>query len=297
MAVGATVEESAMLVNRATKRRREVDVVIRGKQATHDVVVGVEATKGNRMASVEWVERMIGKHQNLPTDKLVLVSQSGFRPQAREAAAAAGVATFTPEDLAGDDPAYMVVNALRSIWPKTVALTPKDVRLRIKVPDGREGWYRPAADLLLFLDDERFFATLDKTLKQWLPANLKRIVEQIGLADVAEDMERHFILEAGSPWTVGVEGTTHQLCFRWEGGDWPDRLQPIDVLWLGGEARIHVSEVELRHQRLGEVAYAYGEGKLSGQEALFVITENEERGRMTIRAARAAPHAVPPASA
>jgi hypothetical protein len=76
MAVGATVEESAMLVNRATKRRREVDVVIRGKQATHDVVVGVEATKGNRMASVEWVERMIGKHQNLPTDKLVLVSQS-----------------------------------------------------------------------------------------------------------------------------------------------------------------------------------------------------------------------------
>jgi hypothetical protein len=246
-------------------------------------VVGVEATKGNRMATVEWVERMIGKHQNLPTDKLVLVSQSGFRPQARDAAGAAGAATFTPADLVGDDSAYTVVNALRSIWPKTIGLTPKDVRLRIKVPDGRKGWYRPPADLLLFLDDERHFATLDETLKQWLPANFKRITEQVGLADIEEDMERHFILEVGPPWTVGVEGTKHQLCFRWEGGDWPDELQPIDVLWLGGEAKIHVSEVELRHQRLGDVEYAYGEGKLRGQDALFVITENEERGRMTIR--------------
>jgi hypothetical protein len=84
MAEGATVEQSAMLVNRLTKRKREVDVVIRTNAATHEVVVGVEATKGGRMATVEWVECNIGKHQNLPTDKLVLVSQSGFRPQARE---------------------------------------------------------------------------------------------------------------------------------------------------------------------------------------------------------------------
>jgi hypothetical protein len=283
MADGATVEESAMLVNRATKRKREVDVVIRAEQATHEVLVGVEATKGERMASVEWVERMIGKHQNLPTDKLVLISESGFRPQAREAADAAGVATFAPEDLAGDDPSYRVVNALRSIWPKSIALTPKEVRLRIKVPDGREGWYRPPSDLMLFLDDESYFATLDEALKQWLPANLKRIAEQVGMADIEEDMERHFILEVGPPWTVGVRGIKHQLCFRWEGGEWPDQLQPIEVLFLGGEATIHVSEVQLKHQRLGDVRYAYGEGQLSGQDALFVITENEERGRLTIR--------------
>jgi hypothetical protein len=61
---------------------------------------------------------MIGKHQNLPTDKLVLIAESGFRRQARDAAEAAGVATFAPDDLDADDPSLQVVNQLRSLWPK-----------------------------------------------------------------------------------------------------------------------------------------------------------------------------------
>ena len=67
---------------------------------------------------------MIGKHDELPTDKLVLVSETGFVKQAEKLAEAKGVILLSPTDLEKGDPAHTVVNRLRSIWPKTVALTP-----------------------------------------------------------------------------------------------------------------------------------------------------------------------------
>jgi len=53
MAEEATVEESALLTNRATGEEREVDVVVRSKAAGHEVIVGVEASARSRRASVE----------------------------------------------------------------------------------------------------------------------------------------------------------------------------------------------------------------------------------------------------
>lgn len=48
MAEAATVEESAMLRNRATGRLREVDVVIRANTGGHAVVVSVDASSWRR---------------------------------------------------------------------------------------------------------------------------------------------------------------------------------------------------------------------------------------------------------
>ena len=78
MAGEATVEESAMLEDRLTGEEQEVDVVIRGRTGQHETVVSVEATARRRKADVSWVREMVGKHQHLPTNKLVLVSESGF---------------------------------------------------------------------------------------------------------------------------------------------------------------------------------------------------------------------------
>ena len=44
LADGASLEESAMLPNRRTGKKREVDVVLRTKAAGHELVIGVEAT-------------------------------------------------------------------------------------------------------------------------------------------------------------------------------------------------------------------------------------------------------------
>ena len=52
----------------------------------------VECVEGGRPATVEWVERMWGKHFHLPTNQLVLVSESGFTGNAvRKAEAIQGV--------------------------------------------------------------------------------------------------------------------------------------------------------------------------------------------------------------
>ena len=92
---GATVEESALLVDRATGSRREVDVVIRSGVGEHEVVVSLECLERKRKATVQWVEQMAMKHQALPTNKLVLVSASGFTSTALEKAQALAIDTYS----------------------------------------------------------------------------------------------------------------------------------------------------------------------------------------------------------
>ena len=78
LAGNATVTESKMLRDKVTGQEREVDIVIESVVAGHKVTLGVECIAQKRRSCVEWVERMQGKHLNLSTDKLILVSQSGF---------------------------------------------------------------------------------------------------------------------------------------------------------------------------------------------------------------------------
>jgi hypothetical protein len=54
-----------------------------------------------------------------------------------------------------------------------------------------------------------------------------------------------------------------------------------------GKGNIQVSEIPLRHGRLGEVSalFSYGEGKVGDRDALIVAstTEGAELGKLTIR--------------
>ena len=106
-----------MLPSRSTGAPREVDVVIRSNQSGYEVVVSVEAIARSRKANREWVDQMVGKHADLPTSKLALVSEKGFTKDARAAALANHAVPLAPEDLAGKDGARKVVKAIPSLWP------------------------------------------------------------------------------------------------------------------------------------------------------------------------------------
>ena len=86
-AEGAIVTESKMLIDKVTGKQREVDLVIQSTVAGHAVTIGVECNAKKRRASTQWIEEMHGKHQDLPTDKLILVSRAGFYSSARKKAA------------------------------------------------------------------------------------------------------------------------------------------------------------------------------------------------------------------
>lgn len=282
MAGDATVEESGMLVHRDTGKEREVDVVIRSKVAGHEVIVSVEATASGRKADASWVERMIGKHRKLPTSKLILVSQAGFYDAARKQADAENALPLSPEDLDVEDPAFVVVNALPSLWPKALSLSPDTATVAVRKPDGtlvRVNDLPP--DTTVFFAEGQAVGTLVDVFKV-ATADFPKVAEDIGLADITEDIDRFFVVRWEPPLTIEVNGETKHLYLGWEESD-PPEFHEIDRAEFRGRATIRVGEIPLHHRRLGEVSYAYGEGKLGEQPLLMVVSEDERGGKATIR--------------
>lgn len=91
------VEESAMLPDSVTGCQREVDILITSQVAGYIVRIGIEVIATNRKADSPWIERMKAKHDNLPTDKLILVSESGFAKTAEIKAKFYGIETLSIE--------------------------------------------------------------------------------------------------------------------------------------------------------------------------------------------------------
>ena len=74
----AKVVESAMLTDKATGEQREVDVLITTSASGYEVNIAIEVVAHKRKAGTPWVESMHSKHSSLETDKVILVSESGF---------------------------------------------------------------------------------------------------------------------------------------------------------------------------------------------------------------------------
>lgn len=106
----AQVTESAMLTDRVTGEPREVDVLVSATTATYTVNLGIEVIAWARPADTPWIEKMRAKHENLPTDKLILVSESGFSAPAKKKAEFYGIETLTIEE------------ACEADWPLITAL-------------------------------------------------------------------------------------------------------------------------------------------------------------------------------
>lgn len=90
----ASVQESGELTDRAGAKR-EVDILITQDLGHRKLITGVECRGGTRPADIEWIDRMWGKHQELPTDKLVLVSKAGFTKRAKTKAGSLNIDILT----------------------------------------------------------------------------------------------------------------------------------------------------------------------------------------------------------
>ncbi len=86
------VTESEGLIHSITSEKREVDIVVKTRINDVPVLLCFECTSQNRIVGSPWVESMLGKHKYLPTDKLVLVSESGFSKPALRLAEESGSA-------------------------------------------------------------------------------------------------------------------------------------------------------------------------------------------------------------
>ena len=154
----AVVTESKMLRDQRTGDNREVDIVIDARSGGYPISIGVECIDHKRKASVEWVERMWAKHQDLHTDKIVLVSRSGFARNASAKADELGIVTLSLDNAAKAD-WTRIAGKLDSVYLDVVeskwhvyAVVIRDNDEEEAVPIGR--------DVLLFNKDQSLSATV-----------------------------------------------------------------------------------------------------------------------------------------
>lgn len=106
----AVVTESAELLEPTSGALREIDVLI--ERVTGDMAVRVAVECRDRAAKddVMWVDQVIGKFADLPVNKVILISSSGFTESAARKAAAHSIEVCTVEALSEKD------------WPKEFTL-------------------------------------------------------------------------------------------------------------------------------------------------------------------------------
>lgn len=197
LAGDAEIERSAMLRNRLTGKLREVDVVLRSKTGPgYETVIGIEAAGRGRPAAADWVEAMAGKHRNLPTDKVILVSEEGFSDQARALAIEENMVPIAPEVMEQDDPALQVLKSMQSLWPKKISLTPIRAKLGVGIPGGEIEWVHAGHDTRVFAEDGSYLELVTLT-KELINGNMRRIVDQIDLRNIAEDKDAYAVIGVG----------------------------------------------------------------------------------------------------
>lgn len=84
--LGATVEESAELLERGSSTTREVDILITHQIAGVRIRMAVECRGRKDKDDIEWIDGLIGKYRDLDIDKVIAVSKSGFTAAAQEKA-------------------------------------------------------------------------------------------------------------------------------------------------------------------------------------------------------------------
>lgn len=100
---GSLVFESKLLRDVHTGEDREVDIVIEAKVGMHAFLIGIEVIDHGRPASSPWIESIAQKHQDLPINKSIVVSRSGFYQPALLKAKAKKIDTLTIDQALSSD--------------------------------------------------------------------------------------------------------------------------------------------------------------------------------------------------
>lgn len=254
----AVVRESGGLTDRITGQFREVDILIELHVHGYPIVIAVECTMKSRPASVTWVEEMLQKHADLPTDKLVLVSGSGFTSTAAAKARAKNVPILHLQDL--EDHAWTTVVG------KQEQLVLESVRARIGVsvisePD--ENW----PGQLLSRADVLRRGDLDVRVARLIDA----VLAQPELMEVALRISSG---AEGEGCTIQLQPAPGIFAIRSDG----ESIPVLDLLVVFIPS-IRRDTIQLRSGVMGDAAVAFGGVRdKSGRELDISLVEHPHTG-------------------
>lgn len=131
--IGAVVTESKLLKERWSNTEREIDVAIETTIGQHVVLIAIECRDHKRPADIDWIDALIGKYRDLPVEKKVAVSRSGFTRGAIEKARQVNITTVTLEDAIE---AKLIPNTQKRKLPVQVCSPdPPDIQMVLKLED------------------------------------------------------------------------------------------------------------------------------------------------------------------
>lgn len=263
LAAGATVEESKMLIDQKTGAKVEVDVCIETVIAGNNVRIAVECTKLGRKATVEWVQRMLGKHESLPTDVVVLASSSGFSKNALKMARASKIQTIILDDFS-DESGADLVSKIKSFWVKTFGASATKVEAVVKPAIG------DIPERIVLSPDHSVFAENGSLIGPAIDVvNAILSCPAFGVEFLRQATAEHKFLELVLRPPTLSEGRL--LCLqRIE----PLTIVPIDELRIVGSCKVQLSEFPVERNNIDKTEVTWGVGEFLGEKALVVSTKD-----------------------
>jgi hypothetical protein len=281
----AVVEESKMLPSRTTGSLREVDVLLTSKVGGHPVMVGIEARHSKRKATVEWVEQQMCKHDDLGTSKLVLVSGSGFTPDAAARAKAHGIVAMTPALLSSVS-SPTVDQELRYL-----TLTGLGSAAKVREPSGRLLWLENVDTLTVFDQSGVAMTVVSDLCHNSLVALLESAEHESSLWQVpaAPGHPAGYRTVAVDLTKLLVGGWPQPAYLRFVDDDGGvERFDQILGLHLQVRGDVARAAVSLAQRLFGDATVTYGTiphpGLVTGTATLVRVeesTDTEDRGKIT----------------
>jgi hypothetical protein len=261
---GVTVTESKKLFDQAAGRLREVDVVAEGPVAGDSMVLSVEVIDRGRPAALTWVEEMLGKHMTMPTNKLVLVSWSGFSKAAlAKVNAVPWAASVTPTPVLEPDGTPRQSEAL---YVDQITLSAERVKATVRKPDGITQDVRVTEDTTVHNEDGQTGGFMGEVVRRFLASD--EVGRRLGMeAHGREDRE-------DLTWfTVGIENLDQRVrAFLLYTETEPPQLHRITAVEIVG--RFSWQQTELRFAIVAIDGRAHGVAQLPmfGKDVVWVAT-------------------------
>jgi hypothetical protein len=100
---GAKVLSPDRIMGRDSGRVREVDVTLRRKVGSADVLIAIECRDRNTPADVRWIDELVTKGRDVGASRVVAVSSSGFSKAARQCADVHGILLRELTEISAED--------------------------------------------------------------------------------------------------------------------------------------------------------------------------------------------------
>jgi hypothetical protein len=265
---GVTITESKFLRDAVTGVEREVDIVIEGEFDGEPMVVSAEVIEHKRPASLPWVEQMLRKHRDLATNRLLLVSKSGFSANALALieTEAGRVEAMTPE-LIEQDGAVVV----KRLYVDHVDYSPTRCVVYVREGDDRiavEG--EPVTDV--YGPDTSILGPLSYLVQ-----------DAVSLEPVRRALfvEAHNHPEKDKVTNFSLNLAIAQLGYHLQKTE-SGQLHRIEEVEIWGDFSVSQAEVPLTLASLGGRTYGAAEASIGGRPTAWVGTTDRAKQTTTI---------------